>query len=499
MLREALGKLATHSAVYGIADMLARVAAFALMPVHTDPEYLDAAQYGTWDLLGTSIAILTHLAGINMYNAMTRYYFERDEGRDRNAVVSTTVLTVTTIGLAVASLLYLFSDWVVPLFRSAQPGFPHLFHLTLGIFVFQMLKETFFKYLQAEERSVLYGSIALTKLLVEIGLQLYFLMVLGLGVESIFLAMLIGEGLTCALLAVFILPGIGLRFSWPLFLTLGVYTLPLIPNGLLQWVLHSADRWMLQWMEGADAVGTYGAAYKLGQIPFFAIVGPFLLIWYPFVFSLGNLDKQRLLVGKVMPYFMVVLSAGVLAVALAARDLAPFMARDDSYAGVGAGIPWICLGYWFWGLFQMLQTGFYVRKRTKILPLLTGFAALVNIAANLLLIPRLGYLGAAAATTVTFAALCVICHRAVAGVFEVDWPWKRAFVPAGLGLAVFALSLTLSFESTAVSLAARAGLWLAWAGAMWFGGFLDGGERTAVLDMLRNLRTKPAAPDGGNS
>ena len=36
----------------------------------------------------------------------------------------------------------------------------------------------------------------------------------------------------------------------------------------------------------AITLGLYALAYKLGYIPNYLVLGPFLLIWYPFVFSL---------------------------------------------------------------------------------------------------------------------------------------------------------------------------------------------------------------------
>lgn len=483
MLRDALTKLAKHSAIYGVTEQIGRLAAFVLMPVHTD--FMPSDEYGVWELLGPSIAVLTHLLGINMYNAMTRYYFEREAGRGRDVVVSTTVLSVAASGVLFGTLLYLFSGQVAALFKTDYPGMQHLFELSVGVLMLQMVKEVLFKYLQSEHRSLTYGVIRTGKLLLEIGLQLHFLVNEGRGVEAIFMAMLIGEAVATTVLLFLVIPKVGLRFDGPTFMLLAAFTLPLIPNGLLQWMLHNADRFMLQWMQGEQAVGTYGPAYKLGSIPNYLIMSPFLLIWYPYVFGLGGLDVQRQLVGRLMPYFMLLMTAVVLGVSLVAGDLAHWMVKDESYVGVDAGIPWVCLGYWFWGLFQILQTGFYVQKRTGVLPQLTGIAAAINIGVNLALIPRYGFLGAAAATTVTFAALCVICERRVRGVFDVEWEWGRCVKPTLAAGLAFAASFALDLAPGFTSVACRTGIWLVWLAWVWFA-FLTPDERGAARDALRS-------------
>lgn len=483
MLGDALRKLAKHSAIYGVAEQVGRVSALVLMPVHTD--YMPANEYGLWELLGPSIAVLTHLLGINMYNAMTRYYFERAAGPERNEIVSTTVWSVLMSGGLFGLLLYLFSDRVVAVFATDYPGMTLLFELSIGVLVLQMVKEVLFKYLQAEHRSVTYGVIRIGKLLVEIALQLTFLIGYGMGVESIFVAMLIGEALATVVLLVMVVPKVGLRFSGATFMLLAAFTLPLIPNGLLQWMLHNADRFMLQWMQGEQAVGIYGPAYKLGSIPNYLIMSPFLLIWYPYVFGLGSLDTQRDLVGRLMPYFMLVMTAVVLGVAMVADELALYFIKDPTYAGASSAIPWVCAGYWFWGLFQILQTGFYVQKRTGVLPQLTLFAAVLNVGTNLVMIPRFGFLGAAAATTVTFAALCVVCAWRVRGVFDVEWPWRRCATPAlGAGLA-YVVTRLVPLEVGIVSGLARFGVWLVWAACLWVA-YLSDDERDAARDLLRD-------------
>ncbi len=485
MLRDAVSKLAKHSAIYGVAEQLGYLAAFLLMPVHTSEQGMSASQYGVWELLGPSIAVLSSLLGINMYNAMTRYYFERDAGAARDEVVSTTVWSVFLSGSIVGTLLFIFSAEVANLFRTSYPGMQLLVELSIGILVLRMVKEVLFKYLQTEHRSGTYAAIRIGKLALEISLQLHFLLNMGLGVEAIFLAMLIGEAASSVVLLAIVLPRVGLRFSGATFALLAAFTLPLIPNGLLQWILHNADRFMVQWMVGEDAVGTYGTAYKLGSIPNFLVMSPFLLIWYPYVFGLKNLDIQRDLVGRLMPYFMLLMSAVVLGVALVAEDIAHYMVRGESFDGAAAGIPWVCLGYWFWGLFQILQTGFYVQKRTGILPQLTGIAAAINIGLNLILIPRFGFLGAAATTTVTFAALCVICERRARNVFAVEWAWKRCWSPALAGILVYSISLLIPLQPGVGSGLCRFGIWLVWAAWVW-ARFLEPEERAAGIELVRS-------------
>jgi hypothetical protein len=44
---------------------------------------------------------------------------------------------------------------------------------------------------------------------------------------------------------------------------------------------------------GAEPLGLYALAYKLGYAPNYLVLGPFLLIWYPFVFAVTDRERQR--------------------------------------------------------------------------------------------------------------------------------------------------------------------------------------------------------------
>jgi O-antigen/teichoic acid export membrane protein len=308
----------------------------------------------------------------------------------------------------------------------------------LAILVLQMPARDLAALPAGQERSTFYGVFMVAKVLVEVSLQIWFVAHEGLGLQGQFYGVLASEVLVTLALTALLLPRVGLTFSAPIFGLMFAYALPLIPNGMLQFCLHSADRFILNALAGAEQVGLYSYAYRFGQIPLFLLITPFLLIWYPFVFSLRDEARQRELVARVAPWVMAALTAVVLAEALFAEELAAIMAGNDAYIAGWRAIAIVCAGYWFWGLFQVVQTGFYVRKATARLPLITAVAVLVNFVANFALIPRLGFMGAAWATLLAFMVLALITERAVRAVFPVPWPWRRILVPAAGAAAVYA-------------------------------------------------------------
>jgi O-antigen/teichoic acid export membrane protein len=484
VFRQAVRRLSKHGFAYAAAEQLSRLAGFLLIPLYTG--YLTEADYGTRELLAITVAVLVQLAGINVTTAMHRTYFEDDDAARRKKVVGTTYLTVAGISGILALTLFFATPMVLPLFPSDYGGLDRLWGLVLGIFFFQMVREVQNKFLQAEERSVLYGALSVTKLVLEISLQIYFLVFLGLGIEGLFTAVLLSEMTFCTVLALITLPRVGLSFSPAIFAALATFTLPLIPNGVFQFCLHSADRYMLGWMTDTESVGLYGLAYKLGYVPNYLIVGPFLLIWYPFLFSLDDERKQALICGKLIPYFMLLMTGIVFALSTFSREIVELMARRPGYHAAWTAIPVVCLGYWFWSLFHLVQTGFYVKKVTRPLPWITGAVVLVNIYANLVLIPVLGFMGAATSTVITFAILVTITRMKAQEVFPIDVAWRKVALPGLAAIGLFAGSLLATRLPDPWPLATKVAACVVWFGWVWAGGFFDREERREVVRLLTN-------------
>jgi O-antigen/teichoic acid export membrane protein len=487
LLRAAIAKLSRHTLTYAAADQVSRLASFLLLPLVTG--YLEPSEYGARELLATTLAVLAQAAGLNVTTAISRFYFEQPTEARRRALVSTTFLSVGGLACFFALLLWLLAPAVARLLPTEIADLPHLLRISLGIFVFQMLREALNKALQTQERSALYGALSVSKLVVEIGLQVYFLVVLRAGLEGLLWAVLIAEGLFALLTAAILLPRVGLGFSTSMVVLLFGFALPLVPQGMLQFCLHSADKYMVGALGSDTALGVYTLGYKLGQVPNFLVLGPFLLIWYPFVFSVADDDRRRELLRRLAPYVLWPLSLVAFAVAIFAPELVRAAAGRSDFHPAWVAVPFVAFGYWFWGLFQILQTGFYVRKTTRPLPVLAAAGVAVNLFLNVVLIPALGFVGAAVATSITFAALSWTTALQVRDVYPVAHAWGRILGPALAAAALTAAVLAAGDRLPAPVWPIKLALVTAWCAWCWLGGAIDAGDRAAALAALR--RAKP--------
>lgn len=195
-------------------------------------------------------------------------------------------------------------------------------------------------------------------------------------------------------------------------------------------------------MASYEEVGWYNAAYKALDALYF-IPGAVIAAAYPAMSQLYQTDRKmlQLLYRKAFYYlFALALPIGIGTTLLASRII-PFV------YGAGFGSSVMALQILIWAeviIFVSYITGYLLNSINRQLDFTkTAFAgALLNIALNLAMIPRWGYMGAAIATVLTelavMGALLLLAHRS--GYF----PEVRGLArPVAAGIAMAAVLLAL--------------------------------------------------------
>jgi O-antigen/teichoic acid export membrane protein len=205
-----------------------------------------------------------------------------------------------------------------------------------------------------------------------------------------------------------------LRESWPLFL-----------NQLLQGLFFKVDALLLPGLAGTAAAGVYAAAYKVSEGAGI-ISSSFTLALFPRLSRGSDPTEAYRLALRLLLQVGFPLAAGIAVLAepiigvVGGREYLP-----DSAVALAILICYLPLSYAN-GLTQyvLIAAG---RQR-----LLTGAfvaALLFNIVANLLLIPRFGYVGAAWVTVISEVVLLVPFQRAAAKVTAGVSLWREARIP----------------------------------------------------------------------
>jgi O-antigen/teichoic acid export membrane protein len=495
MLTSSLRRLGKHSLIYALGPIAQRALGFLLLPLVT--AYIGGRDnYGVTEMAAVTIAIAGQLFGINLLYGMTRYYADYDDPRERGELVTTTlVILLVTNTLALVLALAFRAPLATFLFGS--PTYADALVAVAAILLFQTIGQVGLRYLQILERSAAYGVLTTLKLVLEIGLKVWFLVALGLAYMGVFYSVLGGEVLIAVALTGAIVWKLGLRFSKPMARRLAKYSLPLVLSGVCMFVLHQADRFFVLHMRGAGEVGLYGLGYKLGAIVSGVLVEAFGLIWFPFVFARKDDDELCLLCRRVLTYFTAAMCAGSLALAVFSGEIVRAM-DDSEFHDACAAIPIVALAYVFWAIYQVVHTAFYVREKTGQVSLLVAGAAVLNCLLNVALVPALGYMGAAWATLATFAALALWAWWRAEQVLPVRYEIARVLAPIALGVLLFAASRLAPVERPVAVIGVKAALVLAFPVILWSSGYLKGSEKDKIKDLTREARAAVLRRIGGS-
>lgn len=492
MVYAALKRLTQHSVIYALGPAVHKALGFVLLPFVT-VWIGSTGNYGVLEIGSVTIAIAAQVLGINLLHGMSRFHGQYATEEERGTLVSTTLaLLVATTGTALG-LAWIFRGPAAELVFESREYAPALVAV-FAILFFQSIGQVGLRWLQILERSVTYGIVTTVKLLLEIGLKVW-LLVLGLEYMGAFYSVLGCEALAAVVLIVVLVRKVGLSFSMPMARRLIAYSAPLIVSGLCMFVLHQADRFFVQHLRGEAEVGLYGLAYKLGAIGNTVFLEAFGLIWFPYVFALTSHEEVVLLSRKVLTYFNLVMCVASLALALFAREIVVAMSAPEFHDAWPA-LPIVALGYLFWALFQVVSTVFYLRERTGAISLLVAAAALLNLGLNALLVPRLGFQGAAWSTVGTFAALAVATWIAAERLMPIRYEIGRILIPIGTAGLLFAAGCALPEMPFPAVIAAKLGLVLALPVVLAVTGFLDREEKAKIKEILGSLgRTRGRGSD----
>ncbi|MDD5426625.1 MAG: oligosaccharide flippase family protein [candidate division Zixibacteria bacterium] len=429
--------LAKHSVIYGLGDLLSKSIGFILIPVYT--HYLSTEEYGTLELLDLTSYIIGLLLAMGIAQSVVRYYYEYEDQKRKNQVISVAMLTIWAVCLFVLFVLFYFSDRISTLVFNA-PDYSHLFNIIFITMVINLSNEIPTTLLRIQQRSVFFVVISLARLVLNLTLNIVFIVHYGLGVLGILYGGLIASAVTGVFLTVYTLRQTGLAYSLDIAKAMLKYGFPLVGSWLGMFVLNFGDRFLLQRLATLSDVGIYSLAYKFGMLPNVLILAPFSRIWAPKQFEIVKEPDALPTYGLVFTYFIYIQLFVGLGILVLIRDILIIIA-DPEYHSAYQYVILILISYIFYGAYSFTQFGILLKKKTKYLGITALIGAVLNIVLNLLLIPPFKIWGAAIATICSFAFLLICVFPIAQHFYRIPYELGRLvkMVLTAAGLYVIAL------------------------------------------------------------
>ena len=223
---EELKRLWKHSIIYGFSNLLSTAVGFVLLPLYT--RFLTPADYGIWDLLMVTMALVAVVLQMGLGSALFKVVLY-DEQIDRRKLISTALYLLAGGSVIILSPLCVFAASISELILGSREHAD----LTRWIFISAYLNALIaipLATLRINDESLKYGLVNISRFVVSMLLNIYFVAVLDMGVRGLVFANVIQSALFAvvllALLGQDLKPALSmtatremLRFGQPLVLT----------------------------------------------------------------------------------------------------------------------------------------------------------------------------------------------------------------------------------------------------------------------------------------
>ncbi|MDH3267544.1 MAG: oligosaccharide flippase family protein [Ignavibacteria bacterium] len=420
-----LKELTKDTAIYGISTMVGRFLNFILVPLYTN--IFLPADYGIIQLIYAYTAILNIVFIYGLDSAYLKFASFKDIGDEKDNF-STPYIAVFLTSLLI-SFLIIINKEAISISLGIPSDYSNLIYLAAAILFLDANVVIPFLKLRLDRKAKIFSLFRVINISVNIILNVYLILIHHWGIEAILISNLVASAVSLMLVSITIVKNFKLKFHSVLFKRLLKFGLPFLPAGFAVMLVQVIDVPILEKLTDLKTVGIYKANYKLG-IFMMLFVNMFQFAWQPFFLQNAKESNAKEMFSKILTYFTLVGSIILVVLSLFITDIAQLKIAGFSLLGpqYWAGlqiVPIILLAYLINGMYSVFSAGIYIEEKSNYVPLLTGAGALVNVAANFLLIPVLGIIGAALATLASYIVIAAGYYFVTQKFYNVKYELNR--------------------------------------------------------------------------
>lgn len=420
-----LKKLLSQTAIYGISSILGRGLNLLLTPFYT--RLLSEGGYGQISDVFSWTSMLNVVIMFGMETTFFRYMRDKKaEGKDTYKVYHHAFWVVGLLSFAVMVIGILFSQpishWLE--YDDIALAVP----MIAGILFLDNLANLPMARLRYEEKAKHFAFINLVNIFLTLGLNIFFLKILGKGIEYIFISNLIASGVRLLMAIIFVK---GDLWVWEkpdnvLLKEMLGFGFFIMLAGLAGMQNENLDKILLKrmWVDGTlyhgiarsgkDMLGIYSAGYKLG-IFISLVTQAFRYAAEPFFFKQSGNQDSPALFARIFHYFILVCLFCFLFVSAFMHELVRveifgYTFIDKKFWEGLEVVPIVLMAYVFSAAFTQITIWFKLTKQTHYALLFTGTGAVLTVLLNVLTIPSFGYIGCAWATLICYLIMTIMVY-----------------------------------------------------------------------------------------
>ncbi len=444
-----LEKLAKQTAIYGISTIVVRFLNYLLTPYYT--RIFDQATYGIVTDIYALIPFALVLLSMGMESSFFRFTTRAEEqggdvAANKRRVFATTWGMTTLSGAIFFLVVWLFNAPISRAMGQAYVDNASYVPIVAAIVMLDVWTIIPFSRLREQGRAMLFVALKSLNVLLNVTLAILFgvvgLYATSFGVGWVLIANLIASGVT--LLA--ILPTVERtlpRIDGALLRRILVYSLPLLISGLAGTANEFIDRQMIKYLTPGDQtaamaeLGIYGAIVKIAVV-MTLFTQMYRLAAEPFFLSGFKREEFKEANAAAMKYYIMASMVIFLGIVLF-RDLFALIVGRSFREGIGI-LPLVLGANVMAGVWLNLSFWYKREEKTKYAAYVTFLGLAITIALSFVLVPRMGYRGAAWVRFIAEAAMVVWSYTLCRRHYPIPYDLRRIGEYVALTVVVYLLS-----------------------------------------------------------
>jgi O-antigen/teichoic acid export membrane protein len=469
-----------HSLIYGLSNVLDRVIGFLMLPVYT--RFLTPADYGVMELIFTTTNLLSMVIGIGIQSAVSRYYFEYSDDANRKKVVSTAFMGYGGVIILGVLILLPFSKFMAT-YILGKPEYTYYFIIALIAMALDMLIQIVYSYIRAQLKSLLMLILSISRTVLALSLNIYFIVFLHKGVTGILLSTLIANAAVTVFAIYYVLKNCGIKIDIKILGKMLNFGLPLIPSNISAYVVQASDRYFINSYADLTTTGLYSLGYKFGTLINQFVTSPFIQIWGPRRFEYFQKENSEKIYARIFTYFSALCLFVGLLISLLSKEAIQLVAAE-SFWPAHKIVPIITLSYIIFSFHFHFNVGIMMKNATKYIAYVNIITAVINLILNYFLIRYFSVWGAAVVTLICMILKVVLTWHFANRLHPIHMEWSRLSVLFITAFVLYFAGIFISSSSIVLNIITKLLIGLSYPFILYIIQFFDEGEMQKIKHII---------------
>lgn len=444
--------LAKDTVYYGLSSIVGRFLNWCLVPLYT--QCFLPPEYGVVTYLYSYTALALVILTYGMETGFFRFA-NHDRYPDPMKVYSTALVSLACSSTVfIAAALIFLSPLANALECPHHHSYVALMAVTVALDAFTAIP---FSYLRYRHKAMRFALLRLLNIGINIALNLFFILMCPwlwsvapatiswfydptFGIGYIFLANFISSLLNLVVLSPE-LRGFRWSFDGRLWREMIVYSLPLLVLGAAGIMNQTIDKIMIPRLVADPAtamtqVGIYGANYKIAVV-MVMFIQAFRFAYEPFIFARSEeKGEDRLQAYSDAMKWFVILGIFIFLGVMFYLPVLRYFISSDYFSGLDV-VPLILIAEFFFGIFFNLSLWYKLTDRTHWGMWFSLLGLAVTVALNVILVPRMGYMGCAYAALGCYTVMMLASYFTGKHFYPINYPTGRLCLYFVIGMALY--------------------------------------------------------------